>query len=127
MACGVPVLACNSGGPLESVVPVSSDSTQQRTGWLCPPSPSTWSQAILEIISLTPSEREAISNAAKARAEALFSMDAMARGLEKSLKDAVEMGGVEGELAGRLAIWMKVLVMLVGFVLAYAYSGHRGL
>ncbi|KAG6809183.1 hypothetical protein H0H93_016042, partial [Arthromyces matolae] len=34
MVCGVPVLACNSGGPTESVL---DSPLQERTGWLRPP------------------------------------------------------------------------------------------
>ena len=38
-----PVIAVNSGGPLESVV-------DGRTGFLCPPEPAAWAVALRKVI-----------------------------------------------------------------------------
>jgi alpha-1,3/alpha-1,6-mannosyltransferase len=42
MAAGRPVIACNSGGPRESVV-------HGRTGFLCEPTPASFAAAMLQL------------------------------------------------------------------------------
>ncbi|KAG6884041.1 hypothetical protein C0992_007124 [Termitomyces sp. T32_za158] len=109
MACGVPVLACNSGGPTESVV---DGPREERTGWLRPPDTEVWADALLEIVSMSLSERQVLSDRAKTRARNLFSMDAMASGIEDALVEAVRMGDVPHLMWN---VWM----MVVGFLIAY--------
>ncbi|KAH6904889.1 alpha-1,3-mannosyltransferase ALG2, partial [Coprinopsis sp. MPI-PUGE-AT-0042] len=89
MACGVPVLACNSGGPLESIA---------------------WATVLLEIVSLSKEQRTELSVAAKDRARSLFGMEAMANGIEQALQQAVEMGPVE--LDDALGPWWKLGICL---------------
>ncbi|KAG6864410.1 hypothetical protein C0991_009703 [Blastosporella zonata] len=109
MVCGVPVLACDSGGPTESVL---DGPPEERTGWLRTPNPDVWADALLEIVLMPASERRLLSDRAKARARDLFSMDAMAGGLEGALNEAVGMGDVP-----RL-IW-NAWMMFFGFMVAY--------
>ncbi|KAF5318021.1 hypothetical protein D9619_012232 [Psilocybe cf. subviscida] len=111
MTCGVPVLACDSGGPTESVV---ASPPAARTGWLEKPDGATWARALLEIVSLSPIERVQISERAKARARTLFGMDAMARDLDGALQKAVSMGKVDF-----LGGYGAILLMFTGFLLAY--------
>lgn len=114
MICGVPVLACASGGPTESVldptyIPPDGASAQEQvsaddlTGWLREPVPEKWAEALAEIAALTEQEREALGARAIARAKALFGMEAMACGIEQGLYEAVKMGPVR-ELGWVLAI-----------------------
>ena len=111
MACGLPVLACDSGGPTESVV---SNPVDEQTGWLKTPDPEEWAEVLLEIVTLPSSKREAMANRARERARRLFGMDAMARGLEGALREAVSMGSLDG------VGWVGTLgVMLFGFLVAY--------
>ncbi|KAJ2922526.1 hypothetical protein H1R20_g14557, partial [Candolleomyces eurysporus] len=125
MACGVPVLACDSGGPLESILSLppseksSSANSQARTGWLRKPDPGIWAEALEEILALTSEERKAISETAKDRATKLFGMEAMAKGLEDALQDAVKMGPVRWDEV--FGMWWKVVVMLLGLWIAYGY------
>lgn len=117
MACGIPVLACDSGGPTESVLDPDfgpNTSKAERTGWLRPPTASGWADALLEIVSLSAPEREIISSNSKKRARMLFSMDAMAGGLKDAIVKAVNMGRVE--LFGQAG---TLVIMLLGFLLAY--------
>jgi len=117
MACGIPVLACDSGGPTESVLDPDfglNTSEAERTGWLRPPTAGVWADALLEIASLSVSERETISSNSKKRARMLFSMDAMASGLKDAIFEAVNMGPVE--LFGPAG---TLVIMLLGFLLAY--------
>lgn len=91
MVCGVPVLACNSGGPTESVV---DSSPEERTGWLRKPDPDAWAEALLEIVSMSKEERAALGERARARGKAMFGMEAMAKGIESALEQAIAMGPV---------------------------------
>ena len=111
MACGVPVLACDSGGPTESVVAAPRGA---RTGWLATPDAEVWAEALEEIVQLTPEEREAVAERARTRARQLFGMDAMASSLETALQEAMTMGPVEV-----LGPASTVLMILFGFLLAY--------
>ena len=111
MACGLPVVACDSGGPTESVV---SDPVEERTGWLKTPDPQVWANVLREIVTLPVNQRETMAKRARERARRLFGMGAMARGLENVLREAVSMGRVEG------TGWVGTLgVMLLGFLIAY--------
>ena len=92
MACGVPVLACNTGGPTESVV---NSPEIEKTGWLRPPDPETWTEALHEIVGLSTDERTMLAHRAKVRARTQFGMDAMASKIEAALLEAVRMGPVE--------------------------------
>ncbi|KAL5533478.1 ALG2 [Sanghuangporus sanghuang] len=112
MACGLPVLACNSGGPIESVL-VSPP--EERTGWLCSPDEEQWSRTLSEIIQLPAEERRALGDRAKARAQELFGMEAMALGIQEALYDAVQMGLVENS-----SYLGDVILAVVISLIAYA-------
>jgi alpha-1,3/alpha-1,6-mannosyltransferase len=111
MACGVPVLACDSGGPTESVVAAPEG---ERTGWLERPDAELWAERLVEIVRLSPAEREGISRNAKVRARTLFGLDAMARSLDDALREAVALGPVDVFGAGS-----TLLIMFLGFLIAY--------
>jgi alpha-1,3/alpha-1,6-mannosyltransferase len=116
MICGVPVLACNSGGPVESVVDPSQNtsySEDSRTGWLRSPDEDLWAEALAQIVSLSPSDRAALGERAKRRARDMFGMEAMAESLEGAIVDAVSMGPVRSQ--GVFLLWIG----LFGFLIAY--------
>jgi alpha-1,3/alpha-1,6-mannosyltransferase len=92
MACGVPVLACNTGGPTESVV---NSPEIEKTGWLRSPDPEIWAEALRSIVELRAEERTMLAHRAKVRAKSQFGMDAMASKIEAALLEAVGMGPVE--------------------------------
>lgn len=111
MRCGVPVLACDSGGPTESIL----DNPDERTGWLRTPDAGVWADALLEIVTMSTKDREALGQRGKERARSLFGMEAMAKGLEVALEEAQRMGPVGSVLPG----WWAVLL---GFVIAYIFG-----
>ncbi|KAI0314383.1 alpha-1,3-mannosyltransferase ALG2 [Amylostereum chailletii] len=91
MACARPVIACNSGGPTETLV---DSPPEARTGWLLSPEPELWARALVEIVRMPAEERAKFGERSQARARSLFGMDAMARSLEEALEEAAAMGPV---------------------------------
>jgi alpha-1,3/alpha-1,6-mannosyltransferase len=111
MVCGLPILATNTGGPTESVVDHPAD---ERTGWLCPPDPEVWANALTEIIGLPVDERQALSARSRTRARDMFGMEAMAKSLDAVLEGAVSMGPVP-----KSALWLWVTALaLCGLLIA---------
>ena len=60
MAAGRPVVACNSGGPLESVV-------NGKTGFLCKPLPEAWAKAMGELMQEGVAEKMGVQSQTHAR------------------------------------------------------------
>ena len=116
MSSGLPVLACNSGGPTESIV---DDPPTARTGWLRTPEASGWADVLDEIAGLAPSERSALADRARARARGHFGMEAMALKLERALVEAAEMGPVSAPAV----LWFGsfVAVALFAYFMATIY------
>lgn len=113
MASGVPVLACNTGGPTESVV---NSPEIEKTGWLRPPDPKVWAEALHSIVELSADERTMLAHRAKVRARSQFGMDAMASKIEEALREAVRMGPVgDGE---QYSVLLGFLACVVFFIIA---------
>ena len=113
MVCGLPVLACNSGGPTESVI----DSDDGRTGWLRQPDAKIWAETLSTVVHMSEDERKALAARAKKRARDHFGMEAMAGGIEDALKKAVDMGPVPVPLA----LWVILMGALFA-ILAYGIA-----
>ncbi|KAH8100331.1 alpha-1,3-mannosyltransferase ALG2 [Cristinia sonorae] len=124
MVCGVPVLACDNGGPTESVIdpdfePRSRDSkdmVEGRTGWLRKPDPEIWATALREIVALSPEERRELSSRALRRAREMFGMEAMARDLDDALKEAVDMGPPPYGIWTVVSAILALMGLLVGIL-----------
>ncbi|KAF8431835.1 hypothetical protein L210DRAFT_2892865 [Boletus edulis BED1] len=112
MVCGLPVLACDSGGPTESIV---DQPPEERTGWLRTPDPEVWADALEDICRMDPSARGLLAQRSKQRAESFFGMASMAKELETFLVETVEMGPVETWQIKGIAF---MIAFLVGLVLA---------
>ena len=108
MYCGLPVLACNSGGPTESVL----DTDGERTGWLREPDADIWADTLMEIVNLPAGERRALAERAKRRAIENFSMDAMAGKIENVLQQAVALGPIQRSGA----LWTLFFALLWAWV-----------
>jgi len=111
MISGLPVLACNSGGPTESIVDpdVSGLPASMRTGWLRAPVAETWKEAIMEIISLSHEERRQLGERGMRRACDVFGLNAMAASMENALKEAAGMGPVQSHLL----LWVVMFLLSV--------------
>jgi alpha-1,3/alpha-1,6-mannosyltransferase len=87
MAAGLPVLACDSGGPLETV----DDPT---TGRLRPPDAATWAAALEEMLAWSDEERYNVGVAGIERVRDRFSVVGMTEAIERAVLDARAMDAV---------------------------------
>jgi len=118
MITGLPVLATDTGGPTETVI---SSPPSLRTGWLEDSVPETWCRALEEIVGLTEQERLGLSKRAKERAGRLFSMEALAKGMENALVEANEMGSLRRE-DGVIGYGLMFLIFLLSCWFSYTFA-----
>ncbi|KAG9090505.1 Alpha-1,3-mannosyltransferase-like protein [Ceratobasidium sp. 370] len=118
MVCGVPVIACNSGGPVESILDPGANGGP-RTGYLVPSDAGKWTQALRKVVKLEKGEREGMGKAARARVEEMFSLESLTKGIEGALESAVAMGQVEDDGAG-----LNLGVVCVGVGLGLWLAKH---
>lgn len=74
MASGRPVVACNSGGPTESV-------PDSKGGFLCDPSPAAWAEALEAL--LDPKAAAKMGTAARSHVQEAFSRHAFGEKLDE--------------------------------------------
>ncbi|WVO25159.1 uncharacterized protein IAS62_006548 [Cryptococcus decagattii] len=104
-ACGLPVLACDTGGPVETVVDFSIPSNANNgTGLLRPPRAEEWAPALTTLLHLSSAQRSLISQNAQNRIAGNFSLVTMGAQLEKACRDALAMGDLHVQLGDKL-IW----------------------
>ncbi|KAL4254395.1 Alpha-1,3/1,6-mannosyltransferase ALG2 [Abortiporus biennis] len=115
MVCGLPVVACNSGGPKESVLNNEGDQYTGGTGWLRPPDSKQWAEALYAVTKLSEDDRKSLAAKAQSRAKENFGMDAMASGLERAMIKAVSMGPVDVTNQ----IWGTLFMIFVALMAIY--------
>ncbi|KNE92587.1 hypothetical protein PSTG_14020 [Puccinia striiformis f. sp. tritici PST-78] len=94
MACRLPVLAVDSGGPRETV-------SHTSTGFLVPPDPEKWARSIQNILAMDDQERAQIGNAGRERVVELFSTQVMAKHFERAIVDILS------NQSNRTDIWLE--------------------
>lgn len=102
-ACGLPVLATNTGGPLETIL-------DPQTGLLRKADAKVWAEAMEELISLSSSRRQAMSKAAKKRVKDIFSLETLGREMEESCLEALKLGDLHTNMGDSL-IWGSLGIM----------------
>ncbi|KAL4748949.1 hypothetical protein BDW72DRAFT_143394 [Aspergillus terricola var. indicus] len=108
MRAGIPVLASNTGGPLETIV-------EGKTGWLRDASDvPAWTKVIEKVLyRLGADELQKMSVAAKERVEAEFSLRAMGEKLEGEIGEM--LGSERRQFNGGLQALLLLGVLGVGF------------
>lgn len=140
MAVGLPVLATNTGGPMESVVDLSiqqsadsngshiSYANEEGTGLLRRSNAAIWAKATLDLLSLDDEQRALISRNAKSRTKKYFSQQSMSKEFERCIGQLDKVGAVrtdEGLLQWSVAIGMFVLMS--GALIAVShFQSERG-
>ncbi|GAA5905126.1 GDP-Man:Man(1)GlcNAc(2)-PP-dolichol alpha-1,3-mannosyltransferase [Sporobolomyces salmoneus] len=134
MASGLPVIATTSGGPTETIVdnglpaPGEEDDepsqTKLTTGLLRPAKVDNWARAISSLLSLSPSQRQAIGQAGRERVKTQFSRERLGQSLEKACQDAASVGypipyenGFKKMIAFFLLAWICAACGIGAFVL----------
>lgn len=82
MAAQKPVIACNSGGPLESI-------KHDVTGFVCEPTPQNFSSAMLMLLR-DPRKAENMGRDAREHVEKMFSRHVLGESLNRIIFDVVE-------------------------------------
>ncbi|KAL4953960.1 hypothetical protein BDW69DRAFT_205473 [Aspergillus filifer] len=112
MRAGIPVLASNTGGPLETIL-------EGETGWLRDATDvPAWTEVMDKVLyGIDDAKREKISVAAKERVEQLFSLRAMGETLECEIRDMLVKerrafnGGQQVLLLGLVGVILSILVV----------------
>ena len=106
-----PVLAVNSGGPLETVV-------EGETGWLRPPDEKEWSAVMKKVLfEMSDAEIRVIGVKGKERVEREFSKEKMAASLQEVMYEMLEKDvGEESFGVGVLGVLGVLMGVLMGLV-----------
>lgn len=104
MLAGVPVLAANSGGPLETI-------TDSETGWLRPVDKvEQWTEVMYQVLhEKSDSELRQIGDNGKRRVREEFSNTKMARRLEEELEAMLKARRVQATELGDVALSIPIL------------------
>lgn len=113
MLAGLPVLAANTGGPLETIV-------EGETGWLrSPDDPESWTEVINQVLYKTsPKELQKIKTAGVNRVKREFSDTKMAERFDEIITSMAEVE--RRSVMGIAAFFIAIAV--VAFDMVYYYS-----
>ncbi|PHH67141.1 hypothetical protein CDD81_2910 [Ophiocordyceps australis] len=114
MLANCPVLAADSGGPVETVMPGLS-------GWLCDPANvDAWTQVLGRVLDMPDNALRKMGQDGAARVKSQFSRDQMAKTLDKVICHLVHSHSVhETSLPlGVVALWLAALVALAALAMA---------
>lgn len=119
MACGLPVLGVNSGGPTETVVDLDADlEGQGATGLLRRPEADQWAKAMSTLFELSPERRARVADAGKERVREHFSSEKLGEEMESACYEAVSRGSIGLEEQCLLLVGSLVLAwMMLGIAL----------
>jgi alpha-1,3/alpha-1,6-mannosyltransferase len=127
MACGLPVIAADSGGPTETIVDLGS-SPEEGTGYLLPPTPDEWKGALATLLHLSPDVRKRIGGSARKRVQEKFSLSTLGEQLDIACRDAIKRGeDVHGEIGDTLMWFGAALVGFAGLNLGIIWWLYGGL
>ncbi|KAL3470702.1 alpha-1,2-mannosyltransferase [Aspergillus californicus] len=113
MRAGIPVLASNTGGPLETIV-------EGHTGWLRDATdPKQWTDVIENVLyGMSEDEIERMANAARDRVEKEFSLRAMGETLEGEISGMLEAERRVFVGVRDIATWLSLLAVVLAVVVA---------
>ena len=112
MLAGVPVLAANSGGPLETVV-------DGETGWLRPADqPAAWTTVMQEALKISKEQLQRMGKQGQQRVKAEFSDKKMAMRLKEEIDAMVNAPRQDVRVLPGILLGLGLL----GFVVAVLYA-----
>ena len=133
MACGLPVLGVDSGGPTETIVDTDAELRGDgATGLLRRPDSQQWARAMSTLLDLSPDSRARVARAGKERVRQQFSSEKLGQELEVACKEAVGRGpiGLEEQFllllgAAGIAIIVVLFVLLHQIPVEYFGRAHN--
>lgn len=113
MAAGTPVLATNTGGPLETVV-------NNETGWTVPAKPEQWASCIKARSVMNDSDKKSMSSKARKQAER-FSRTEMGSQFEQCIERTLAVTHRREPGLESFLLWFKaaVVVLIVACIARY--------
>ncbi|PHH59300.1 hypothetical protein CDD82_2510 [Ophiocordyceps australis] len=114
MLANCPVLAADSGGPVETVTP-------GRSGWLCDPANvDAWTQVLARVLDMPHNDLRKMGQDGATRVKSQFSRDQMANTLDKVMRRLVHshMGHKPPVRLGLVPLLLAALMVLAAFALA---------
>ena len=120
MLAGVPVLAANSGGPLETVV-------EGETGWLRSINKvDEWTEVMDNVLHrIAEAQLNQISNNGRRRVEGEFSSGKMAHRFDEELEATVKGPRPQATELGDVAVALSMYVVAVAVILFVVWEGLR--
>ena len=113
MYASLPVIAANSGGPLETV-------KDKETGLILAPEPELWAEGIRDFIQEKYNAID-MGKAGRASVKARFSLDAFADQLEDILEELASGGRPTAHAFDNVEYIMRVIMAIVIFIAWYIY------
>ena len=114
MQYGTPVLATNTGGPLETI-------EDGVTGWNRPPDVQVWAKVLEHVmVDMSGEERQKMAEAAKKRVAENFSLDKMTQEFDTQVVAASNVDRQSIESLEQALVWMKsgFIVLVVCIIVA---------
>ena len=109
MYAGAPVIACNSGGPVESII-------HGETGFLCSSDAESFAAAMREVLSKSSSERAALGKAGRQRVIERFALSKFSSELDSVIRDVYTAPTQPRSLQWTaLAFTILILTLLIVF------------
>ena len=107
------VIACDSGGPVESI-------DDGATGWLCAPRPERFVEAMVRVMQMSEEGRQEMGERGRERVKEKFGMDHFVGAFDQAITRLVEekraRGG--GDLLNSLMTAVAIAMMVIGLLLA---------
>ncbi|CAO3657988.1 unnamed protein product [Rhizopus stolonifer] len=113
MYASLPVIAVNSGGPLESVV-------DQQTGLILAPEPELWAKGMCDIL-LSKYDTQEMGKAGHERVKSKFSLEAFADQLQDILEELASGGRPSKHEYDNVEYMMRVIMAVAIFIVWYKY------
>lgn len=116
MLAHLPVLAANTGGPVETIA-------DNKTGWLRDPQDTqAWSDVISHALKLSPDEMSIMGVQGEKRVRQLFGRDKMGETLDESIKEIIK-----GDLGSSFSLLVVGLFMVLSAMTAAVVGWGVGL
>lgn len=105
-----PVIAVCNGGPAETVQP-------GKTGWLCEPSVSSFSNAMKELVTMNKAEIKRMGQQSREFVENGFSLDSFGEKLETMLENIIMESPQEASMPISASIFVPIISIFVVWIL----------